>query len=188
MPCSLATSSFRCSSTMPEWVPKRDRKVSRSQPRQPLGCRRCAADDERAAGPPNMKLVWSWIGYSPGSFANSLNGQFIDRKPLFYETTIRLFAAIHGQSRTPRAFDPNWRLQTWEKRRRRSFPRTRIHFLCYTRCLRDGPATRQRSDWAQIFQPCAHRLREGQSLACLGQAAFIYAAAPRSSGPNRCLY
>ena len=136
-------------------------------------------DNQRAAGPPDMKPVYGRKSGCRCSFPYSLNGQFIDRKPLFYKTAIRLFAAIHGQSRTPRDFDPNWRLQTWEKRRRRSFPRTRIHFLCYTRCLRDDPATRQRSDWAQIFQTCAHRLREGQSRACLGQAAFIYSAAPQ---------
>ena len=52
-------------------------------------------------------------------------------------------------------------------------------FPALYRCWRDGPATLQRSDWTQIFQPCTHRLREGQSLACLGQAVFIYAAAPR---------
>ena len=161
--------------------------VAAAQRRQPLGCRRCAADDERAAGPPDMKLVWSWIGYSPGSFANSLNGQFIDRKPLFYETTIRLFAAVHRQSRTPRDLDPNWRLQTWAKRRRRSFPRTRIHSLCYPMLERRPSHSATLSLGADLSALCASSARRPISRVPWA-GCFHLRGGPVSRGPNRCLY
>ena len=62
-------------------------------------------------------------------------------------------------------------------------------FPALYRCLRDGPAALQRSDWAQIFQPCAHpSARRPISLVPWAGCFHLRGGPSVSRGPNRCLY